>query len=266
MRDFLLSSAARFAPEMGGTGNLNNVTSQNRQQTDTNKGAGNDTTAGNGGDDSGDSPENFFENNADLWEPPEVDPSTVEKPQTQEELDAAATKTQSRLQAYVASKSKVEIDATKFQEAIDNKDPKFMQEVINGAIQTAHKNMLEDAAKMVREMQTSMRQEMDNAAQNRLRADKAETSLITTLPFLADNAALKPIATAIKAQFLKKGADDKKANDMVRQFFKSTADLASDALDDVTNPPRNRDGSFNQPPRRRQVEEPDWAAIIGGRP
>lgn len=268
MRSVLLSSVANFAPEMGGRGNLPQVTSQGQtQRTNGVTNPGNDTQQVTGNDtQEGGDPEDFFGNNADLWEPPEVDPATAPKEPTSDELEAAAQKTASKLDNYVKSMTKVEIDPTKFQEAIDNKDPKFFQEVVSTAIQTAHKNMLNDAAKMVREMQTSLRAEMDTAAQRRLAADKSVDSLLATIPFAADPV-LKPIATAIKAQFLKKGADDTKANAMVKQFFAKTAELTADSLEDPTHPPSTRTGdrTYNSP-RRQKVEEPNWADILRAQP
>lgn len=221
--------------------------------------------------------ENFFDAVTEMWDDPAPD-ENAPKPLTQAEIDANNTSAATRLDAYVKSIDLgVVIDPEKFKAASEANDPKLLSDSIQEAQQKAYKRMLQDMTRMVSEVRTELRSEMDGAAQRRLQVSASEQSLIEALPFLKGSkgaaVTLRPIAMAVKARFLKRGFGEEKANALTKRYFQDTAALTTEALDDErhTRAPGVRPGDRgfnNAPPQRgrKSSDETDWLGVLTGRP
>lgn len=219
-------------------------------------------TDGGGGDGTG-GEEDFLGSNKALWDNPVIETDPVKEEARNRQRAEADKRNDTNLRGHIEKFDPgFQLDDAAL-EALQNKDPTGLTKAINTSLRATMYQMYRDVTKMIQGGLKDVRGEMDTAARRRLAADRSEQTLYEALPFTR-NEAIRPIATAIKAQFLRKGKTDSEANDAVKNYFKATAQLGADDLG-LDTAPRGRPGERGNSRRNgRAEEEVDWAAIMRG--
>lgn len=261
-----LRNSATFAPDVGTGGGAAGTGTQNPPTGHEKGGQIDPNTKPNGtGGDGKETPikvENFLDDNASLWENPKIEVDPVKEAAQNTAAQERQRNTHTNLKNYVDNLDfGIEIPKEKIAEIFENKDPTAMLDVMNNGIKSAVQQTILAVTKMIKGSHEELRREMDDAAKMRYNANEAEKTLFEAVPF-AKKEAIRPVATAIKAAFIKKGKSDSEANDMVKAFFKHTMEISADDLG-LEVAPKGRPGEGGRG-RRTQQAEPDWGAILRG--